>query len=339
MAFGRKGRSLPGSARHGLPRGLTGAPESTLDHGRAFHSPSDPPSLPPALRSTSSTRRAASASDLPCPCHPRGQEREGPPPAMRRSGTGFSGLAGNCASNYPRGTKYRCVSTGSEQTTVAFAPQQVAEFSPATGSSRSVSQSTEERPVGLQPAKGSTAGTGWVICQRYWLFCMIGIGIAPAERARAERAPGKPGAVQPVEQALGRQQRGLHAPDMGGHVAGQRIHPAWQPAHQNMGSSGSPTEEAAQSAAHAAWAGRLANSAASGLSRNDSSSSSQAGSSLRGPGDVEPAALQAAEVEQHADPGEQRVHVVVRVPDRALRAVAAGRAGAPARRRAGRDRW
>ena len=49
-------------------------------------------------------------------------------------------------------------------------------FSPATGSSRSVSQSTEDRPVGLQPVNGSTAGTGWVICQRYCDFFITGIG-------------------------------------------------------------------------------------------------------------------------------------------------------------------
>ena len=49
-------------------------------------------------------------------------------------------------------------------------------LSPETGSSRSVSHSTEDRPVGLQPVSGVVAGTGWVICQRYWDFFMIGMG-------------------------------------------------------------------------------------------------------------------------------------------------------------------
>ena len=49
-------------------------------------------------------------------------------------------------------------------------------LSPETGTSRSVSQSTEERPVGLQPVSGEVAGTGWVICQRYCDLRMIGIG-------------------------------------------------------------------------------------------------------------------------------------------------------------------
>ena len=48
--------------------------------------------------------------------------------------------------------------------------------SPETGSSRSVSQRTEEHPVGLQPVSGEVAGTGWVICQRYCDFFITGIG-------------------------------------------------------------------------------------------------------------------------------------------------------------------
>ena len=59
---------------------------------------------------------------------------------------------------------------------MSVSPQQVAEVLPRTGSSRSVSQSTEDRPVGLQPVIGEVAGTGWVICQRYCDFFMIGIG-------------------------------------------------------------------------------------------------------------------------------------------------------------------
>ena len=49
-------------------------------------------------------------------------------------------------------------------------------LSPAAGSSRMVSQSTEDRPVGLQPVRGLVAGTGWVICQRYCDFFITGIG-------------------------------------------------------------------------------------------------------------------------------------------------------------------
>ena len=59
---------------------------------------------------------------------------------------------------------------------VRFLHSRYPKLSPETGTSRSDSQSTEERPVGLQPVMGDMAGTGWVICQRYWLFFMIGIG-------------------------------------------------------------------------------------------------------------------------------------------------------------------
>ena len=96
--------------------------------------------------------------------------------------------------------------------------------------------------------------------------------------------------------------------------------PPWQPAHQNIGSSGRPAEDAAQSAAQAAWAGRLANNAASGLSRKltarrrarpGSSSEVQAMSSP--PPSRQP---RSSSTPIHDSSGYM---VIVRVPDRALR--------------------
>ena len=97
-----------------------------------------------------------------------------------------------------------------------------------------------------------------------------------------------------------------------------------------MGSSGRPADDAAQSAAQAACAGRLANSAASGLSRKVSSSSSQAGSSSEAQAMSSPPPSRQPRSRQHPDPREQRIHVVMRVPDRALGAVAAGSTRSPA---------
>ena len=46
---------------------------------------------------------------------------------------------------------------------------------------------------------------------------------------------------------------------------------------------------------------------------------------LRGPGDSQTAALETPKIEQHVDPAQERVHPIVRVPRRPLRAVASRR--------------
>ena len=127
-----------------------------------------PPS--PALRSTSAARsRADTSGDTAVSSsgfswanaerqHPARQSTAARTRAVRERGFGaISGI--------------------SQKAAVALAPQQVAEALARYGESRAaISQSTEERPVGLQPVTGVVAGTGCVICQRYCDLRMIGIG-------------------------------------------------------------------------------------------------------------------------------------------------------------------
>ena len=80
--------------------------------------------------------------------------------------------------------------------------------------------------MGLHPVRGVVAGTGWVICQRYCDFFITGMGYFPQSADDPDVPQATPGPVQPVDQALGRQQRGLHPADMGRDIAGQRIHAA-----------------------------------------------------------------------------------------------------------------
>ena len=222
-----------------------------------------------------------------------------------------------------------------------FRPQQVAEV---LARDRELAQASPRAlrsgPVGLQPVSAEVAGH-----RLGHLPAILRLASSPASgsvrraRLRARCCPSaSPATVKPIEQALGRQQRGLHAADMGGDIAGERIHAAL--------AAGAPEERVLRQARRRTRRNRrrkppgraaLANSAASGFSRKASSSSSQVGSSSDDPGDVEAAAVETADIEQHADPGEQRIDIViVRVPDRArwrrrrrtMRCVRAGR-GSP----------
>ena len=153
--------------------------------------------------------------------------------------------------------------------------------------------------------------------------------ISPAERCRSRSPPGEPRPVQPVDQALGREQRGLDPADMGRHVAGQRVHPALAARAPEHGIEREAGRGGRAVGGAGGLRGEIGEQRRLGVQEERQLVVEPGRVELRGPGDVEPAALEAAEVEQHADPGQQRIHVVVRVPDRSLGAVAARRPGAP----------
>ena len=136
--------------------------------------------------------------------------------------------------------------------------------------------------------------------------------------------------MQAVHEPFGREQRGLHAADMGADVAGQRVHPALAARAPEQRIEG----QAEGGGRAIGGAGRLRGQAGEqhrlGVQQEGELVVSPGGIELREPGDVEPAGLEAADIDQGADPGEQWIEVVVDVPGRAPGSVPGRGSAAPA---------